>query len=73
MLSQNRMNCNCQSSLIITVYLLSLVQYYQDMLLMQELLPAVPSIAGDMFVFQQDNAPVHCAHDTVELLHSETP
>jgi len=29
-------------------------------------------IAGDVFVFQQDNAPVHRASDTVELLRRET-
>jgi len=40
---------------------------------MQELLPVICSIAGDVFVFQQDNAPTHCAHDTVELLCHETP
>jgi len=43
------------------------------MLLMQELLSAIRSIAGDMFVFHQDNAPVHRAGDTVELLRCETP
>jgi len=31
------------------------------------------SIAGDMFVLQQDNAPAHRARDTVELLRSKTP
>jgi len=40
---------------------------------MQKLLPAIHSIAGDVFVFQQDNAPAHRARDTVELLHRETP
>ena len=40
---------------------------------MQELLPAIRSIAGDVFVFQQDNAPAHRARDTVELLRRETP
>jgi len=48
-------------------------QHYRDVLLMQDLLPAIHSIAGDVFVFQQDNAPAHRAHDTVELLQSETP
>jgi len=42
-------------------------------LLMQKLLPAIRSIAGDVFVFQQDNAPAHRARDTVELLRCETP
>jgi len=42
-------------------------------LLTQELLPAIRSIAGDVFVFQQDNAPAHRARDTVELLRRETP
>ena len=32
---------------------------------------AICNIAGDVFVFQQDNAPAH--RDTVEFLHSETP
>ena len=45
---------------------------YRDMLLTPELLPAIRSIAGDVFVFQQDNAPAHRARDTVELLRCET-
>ena len=40
---------------------------------MEKLLPAIRSIAGDVFVFQQDNAPAHRARDTVELLRCETP
>jgi len=48
-------------------------QYYRDMLLMQKLLPGIRSIAEDVFVFQQDNAPAHRARDTVELLRRETP
>jgi len=32
------------------------------MLLTSELLPAIRSVAGDVFVFQQDNAPAHRAH-----------
>ena len=28
---------------------------------------------GDVFVYLQDNAPAHRAHDTVELLRCETP
>ena len=39
-------------------------QYYRDVLLI---------IAGDMFVFQKDNAPAHRARDRVELLRHETP
>jgi len=34
---------------------------------------AICSIAGDMFVFQQNNAPAHCTRGTVELLRSEIP
>jgi len=34
-------------------------QYYRDVLLMQKQLPAIRSIAGDVFVFQQDNVPAH--------------
>jgi len=39
---------------------------------MQELLPVICSIAGDVFVFQQDNAPTHSTHDMVKLLCHET-
>jgi len=36
-------------------------KYYQDMILMQELLRVNYSIAGyEMFLFRQDNAPTHC-------------
>jgi len=40
---------------------------------MPEPLPVIRSIAGDEFVFHQDNAPAHCTCDTVELLRCETP
>ena len=36
-------------------------RYYRDVLLMQKLLTEICSIAGDVFVFQQDNAPAHRA------------
>jgi len=39
---------------------------------MQKLLQAICSIARDVFVFQQDNAPAHRARDTVEFLRCET-
>jgi len=42
--------------------------YYREELLSKELLPAIHSIAGDLYVFQQDNA-----RQTVELLCRETP
>jgi len=32
-------------------------QYYRDVLLSQQMLPAIKHVAGDTFVFQQDNAP----------------
>ena len=41
-------------------------------MLTQKLLSAIRSIAGDVFVFQQDNALAHRARDTVELLYRET-
>lgn len=47
--------------------------YYREELLSKELLPAIRSIAGDLYVFQQDNAPAHRARQTVELLRRETP
>jgi len=36
-------------------------------------LPAIKHVAGDTFVFQQDNAPSHRAKDTIKLLQQETP
>jgi len=37
-------------------------QYYRDVLLCQQMLPAIKRAASDTFVFQQDNAP---SHDTI--------
>ena len=39
-------------------------QYYRDVLLSQQMLPAIKHVAGDTFVYQQDNAPSHRAKDT---------
>jgi len=36
-------------------------QYYRNILLSQQMLPAIKHVASDMFVIQQDNAPSHCA------------
>jgi len=48
--------------------------YYWNTLLRQHLLPAVRSISGPFFAFQQDNAPAHHARKMVTLLLSaETP
>jgi len=44
-----------------------------DVLLGQQLLPAIRSVAADFFTFQQDNAPAHRAGDTVEFLSRSTP
>ena len=35
--------------------------------------PAIRHLAGDVFVFQQDSVPAHCAHATVEYLCQATP
>ena len=35
--------------------------YYLDMLLKKEMLSAIRSNAGELFIFQQDNAPAHHA------------
>jgi len=43
-------------------------KYYQDVLISQQMLPAIRHVAGDNFVFQQDSAPAHRARDTIELL-----
>jgi hypothetical protein len=48
--------------------------YYRDVLLTQNLLPAIKALSGNsFFVFQQDNAPAHRARETVALLTQETP
>jgi len=39
-------------------------QYYRDVLLTQKLLPEIRSVAGDVFVFQQDNVSAHHARDS---------
>jgi len=47
--------------------------YYQNTLLWQHLLPAILSISGPFFTFQQDNDPANRDRKTVELLSTETP
>jgi len=37
------------------------------------MLQVMRRIAGETYVFQQDNAPAHRARDTVQLLQQETP
>jgi len=37
------------------------------------LLLAIRSIANEVYIFQHDNAPAHCAYQTEELLHRKTP
>jgi len=50
-------------------------QYYRDGLLFQQMLPAIKHVAGDTFVFQQDNAPSHSrrAKNAIKRLQQETP
>jgi len=48
-------------------------KYYREVLLSQELLPAMREMSGDFFVFQQDSAPAHRARDTLQLLQRDTP
>jgi len=38
-------------------------QHYRDVLLHQQLLPAIRDLSGDFFTFQQDNAPAHRVRD----------
>ena len=47
-------------------------KYSRDVLLSQQMLPAIRHVAGDNFVFQQDSAPTHRARDTIELLQRKT-
>jgi len=46
--------------------------YYRDVLLSQQMLPAIKHFEGDTFVFQQDNAPSHRAKNTIKLQQQET-
>jgi len=48
-------------------------EYYREVLLSQELLPAIREMFRDFFVFQQDSAPTHRARDTLQLLQRDTP
>ena len=47
--------------------------YYRDVVLMQQMLPSIRSIAGDACVFQQNSAPAHHVRQAVELLQCEIP
>jgi len=44
-------------------------EYYREVLLSQELLPAIREMSVDFFVFQ----PAHRARDTLQLLQCDTP
>ena len=44
--------------------------YYRNVLLSQQMLPAIKHVAGDTFVLQQDNAPSHRAKDMLNC-HSK--
>jgi len=46
--------------------------YYREVLLSQQLLPAIRQVSGDFFVFQQDSEPAHRARKTIKLLQWET-
>jgi len=48
-------------------------QYYRDVLLSQQMIPAIKQVAGYTFIFQQDSTPAHRARDTIQLLQRETP
>ena len=47
--------------------------YYRNVLLSQQLLPAIRQISGEFFSFQQDSAPAHRARETIRLLEREMP
>ena len=42
--------------------------YYREVLVIQQLLPAIWQVSGDFFVFQQDSASAHRARETIKLL-----
>jgi len=47
--------------------------YYHEVLLSQQLLPAIWQVSGDFFVFQQDSVSAHRARETIKLLQREMP
>jgi len=47
--------------------------YYREVLLSQQLLPAIWQVSGDFFMFQQDIASAHSARETIKLLQWEMP
>jgi len=48
-------------------------QYYRNVLLSQQMIPAIKQVAGDTFVFHQNSTPAHRARDTIQLLQKKTP
>src|SRR6218665_597651 len=47
-------------------------EYRRNVLLMEKILPAIWGMSSHFYIFQQDNAPVHRAKDTIALLRRET-
>jgi len=47
--------------------------YYREVLLSQQLLPAIWQVSGDFAVFQQESASAHRAREKIKLLQWETP
>jgi len=47
--------------------------YYHDVLLSQQLLPAICQVSGKFLIIQQDSASAHRACETINLLQRETP
>ena len=46
--------------------------YVDHHVLLSQQMPVIKHVAGDTFVFQQDNAPSHRVKDTIKLLQQET-
>ena len=46
-------------------------QYYRDVLLSQQMIPAIKQVAGYTFIFQQDSTPARRARDIIQLLQRE--
>jgi len=49
------------------------IAYYRNVLLSQQLLPAIRQISGEFFISQQDSAPTHRVRDTINLLERDSP
>ena len=67
------MPCLCRDARIFVSPSTMIDGCYYRIILMQQMLPSIRSIAGDDYVFQQHSTTAHRARQMVELVQRETP